>query len=107
MLVEGCEACRNYRVYEKTDYVYAVEQVDETDTESEDKELDVLERSTMHQFEQYVKLNKKVPPEILSSLARIDEPSRLADTIAAHMAIRIEEKQQVLELFNVSERLEH
>ncbi|MEX2352583.1 MAG: endopeptidase La, partial [Gammaproteobacteria bacterium] len=59
------------------------------------------------QFEQYIKLNKKVPPEILSSVAGIDEPSRLADTIAAHMAIRIDEKQKILELSDVSKRLEH
>ncbi|MBT8429121.1 MAG: endopeptidase La, partial [Gammaproteobacteria bacterium] len=55
----------------------------------------------------YVKLNKKVPPEVLTSLASIDEPSRLADTMAAHMALKLDEKQHVLEMFNVRERLEH
>jgi ATP-dependent Lon protease len=73
----------------------------------DDRELDVLCRSAMNQFEQYVKLNKKVPPEIISSLAGIDDASRLADTIAAHMAIRIDDKQRILELVNINERLEH
>lgn len=108
VLVEGVKRVKIVEFTEKEDmFAASVEQVDETETESEDKELDVLSRSTMHQFEQYIKLNKKVPPEILSSVAGIDEPSRLADTIAAHMAIRIDEKQHILELFNVSERLEH
>jgi ATP-dependent Lon protease len=73
----------------------------------DERELDVLGRSAMNQFEQYVKLNRKVPPEILSSLAGIDDPSRLADTIAAHMSVKIEDKQQVLELVDIRERLEH
>ena len=108
VLVEGVKRVKIIEFTEKEDMFAAlVEQVDETETESEDKELDVLSRSTMHQFEQYIKLNKKVPPEILSSVAGIDEPSRLADTIAAHMAIRIDEKQHILEIVNVSKRLEH
>ncbi len=74
---------------------------------SEDRELEVLSRSVMNLFEQYVKLNKKVPPEILSSLASIEDPGRLADTIAAHMALKIEEKQRILEIDGVRERLEH
>ncbi|MCZ6804847.1 MAG: endopeptidase La [Proteobacteria bacterium] len=73
----------------------------------DEEEMDVHARSAMNQFEQYVKLNKKVPPEIISSLASIDDASRLADTIAAHMAIKIEEKQHVLEIIDIKERLEH
>src|SRR5699024_1026814 len=72
-----------------------------------DREVEVLTRSLLNQFEQYVKLNKKVPPEILSSLSSIDDAGRLADTIAAHMALKIEEKQAILEIDNVRERLEH
>ena len=72
-----------------------------------ERESDVLTRSLMNQFDQYVKLNKKVPPEILSSLASIDDPSRLADTIAAHMAIKIPEKQKILEIAPLRERLDH
>ena len=60
----------------------------------------------MAQFEQYVKLNKKIPPEIITSVANIDEPGRLADTIAAHMSLKIDEKQQLLELTHLRDRLE-
>ena len=64
-------------------------------------------RSATNHFEQYVKLNKKVPPEIISSLSSIDDASRFADTIAAHMSIKIDEKQKVLEMINVQDRLEY
>ncbi len=75
-------------------------------TELTEREAEVLTRSVMGQFDQYVKLNSKVPPEILSSLASIDDPGRLADTIAAHMALKIEERQEILELVDVRHRLE-
>ena len=64
-------------------------------------------RTVFAQFDQYVKLNKKIPPEILTSLAAIDDAGRLADTIAAHLTLKLDEKQKVLEMFSVSERLEH
>ena len=73
----------------------------------DEREMDVLGRSAMNQFEQYVKLNKNVPPEIISSLSTIDDASRLADTIAAHMSIKIDEKQHLLEMFNIRERFEY
>jgi len=72
----------------------------------EDRETDVLSRSVVAHFEQYVKLNKKVPPEILTSLAGIEQPGRLADTVAAHMALKLSEKQKVLEIQDVRQRLE-
>jgi ATP-dependent Lon protease len=72
----------------------------------EEREIDVLTRSVVSHFEQYVKLNKKVPPEILTSLAGIEQPGRLADTVAAHMALKLSEKQKVLELQDVRTRLE-
>ena len=72
----------------------------------DDREIDVLVRAIIAQFEQYVKLNKKVPPEILTSLSGIDEPGRLADTVAAHMALKLSEKQRVLEIQDVKARLE-
>jgi ATP-dependent Lon protease len=72
-----------------------------------DKEVEVLMRSAVGLFDQYVKLNKKVPAEVLTSISSIDEPSRLADTMAAHMALKLDEKQHVLEMDNVRERLEH
>jgi ATP-dependent Lon protease len=72
----------------------------------DEREVDVLVRSIIAQFEQYVKLNKKVPPEILTSLSGIDEPGRLADTVAAHMALKLAEKQRILEIRDVKVRLE-
>ena len=78
------------------------------DTEQyEEREMDVLVRSAVSQFEQYVKLNRKVPPEILTSLAGIEQPGRLADTVAAHMSLKLDAKQKVLEIQDVRRRLEH
>ncbi len=73
----------------------------------DERESEVLVRSLTNQFDQYVKLNKKIPPEILTSLSSIDDPSRLVDTIAAHMSLKIDEKQKVLEITDLRERLEH
>ncbi|MBC7697158.1 MAG: endopeptidase La [Bacteroidia bacterium] len=72
-----------------------------------DIEIQALMRTVFTQFDQYVKLNKKIPPEILTSLATIDEAGRLADTIAAHLTLKLDEKQKILEMFSVAERLEH
>ena len=72
-----------------------------------DKETLALMRSVFTEFDQYVKLNKKIPPEILTSLASIDDAGRLADTIAAHLPIKLEQKQEILEMFAVHARLEH
>ena len=72
----------------------------------EERESEVLSRSLLNQFDQYVKLNNKIPPEILSSLASIDDAGRLADTIAAHMSLKISEKQNILELVDIRARME-
>ena len=72
----------------------------------EERESEVLSRSLLNQFDQYVKLNSKIPPEILSSLASIDDAGRLADTIAAHMSLKISEKQNILELVDIRARME-
>ena len=77
-----------------------VEQYDE-------REMDVLARSVTSQFEQYVKLNRKVPPEVLTALAGIEQPGRLADNVAAHMSLKLDAKQKVLEIQDVRKRLEH
>ncbi len=69
-------------------------------------EMEALMRSAISQFDQYVKLNKKIPPEVIVSLNQIDEPSKLADTIAAHLALKIEDKQKLLEVASTAERLE-
>jgi ATP-dependent Lon protease len=65
-----------------------------------------MRRAIISQFDQYVKLNKKIPPEILSSLSGIEDPGRLADTIAAHLPLKLEQKQEILEMFDAGERLE-
>ena len=70
-------------------------------------EVEAMRRALLSAFDQYVKLNKKIPPEILTSLAGIDEAGRLADTVAAHLPLKLEQKQQVLEMFDVKSRLEH
>ncbi len=69
-------------------------------------EIEALRRAIVSQFEQYVKLNKKIPPEILTSLAGIDDSGRLADTIAAHLPLKLEQKQKMLEIFPTAQRLE-
>jgi len=76
-------------------------------SEDSEKETGVLVRSVTNMFDQYVKMNKKVPPEVLSTLAGVDDPDRLADMIAAQMSLRVDEKQTILELFSARERLEH
>ncbi len=73
----------------------------------EERELEVLSRSVVSQFEQYVKLNKKVPPEVLTALSGIEDAGRLADTVAAHMSLKLGDKQKVLEILDVRARLEH
>ncbi|NMG50686.1 endopeptidase La [Azoarcus communis] len=74
--------------------------------EVDNHEVEAMRRAIIAQFDQYVKLNKKIPPEILTSLAGIDEPGRLADTIAAHLPLKLEQKQEVLEMFDINERLD-
>jgi len=107
VLVEGLHRATLVSMQEKDDYFTASIVVPESVDYSEDREVEVLARSVMGQFDQYVKLNKKVPPEILSSLAGIEDPGRLADTIAAHMALKIDGKQTILEIEDVRDRLEH
>lgn len=77
------------------------------ETEAPERESEVFVRSLLAQFEQYVQLGKKVPAEVLSSLNSIDEPGRLVDTMAAHMALKIEQKQEILEIIDLSARVEH
>ena len=76
------------------------------DVPGEKKSLEALGRTVVSQFEQYIKLNKKIAPEVLVSLNQIEEPSKLADTVASHLNLKIPEKQELLEIATVSERLE-
>ena len=106
VLVEGTQRVKVLRVYDADNRfdaeVEVVEAEDGTSSESE-----AMRRALIAQFDQYVKLNKKIPPEILTSLAGIDDAGRLADTIAAHLPLKLEQKQEVLEIFGVRPRLEH
>jgi ATP-dependent Lon protease len=107
VLVEGVERARVVNFDDEEGYLGAQIALLKATAQDNDRELDVLARSVMNLFDQYVKLNKKVPPEILTSLAGIDEPARLADTIAAHMSLKLDEKQRILEIIEVRARLEY
>ena len=72
----------------------------------DDREIEILSRSVIDAFDQYVKLNKKIPPEILTSLTSINDPGRLADSIAANLTLKLSEKQTILETFDIRERLD-
>jgi len=105
VLVEGVQRAKVTR-FEDLGYMFAAETELLEPAPGSERDTEVLTRSLMNQFDQYVKLNKKVPPEILSSLASIDDASRLADTVAAHMSIKIQDKQKILELTDLHERLD-
>ena len=106
VLVEGVDRGAVERLLGGPFYTAQVSLAVEID-KYEEKELEVLSRSVVSQFEQYVKLNKKIPPEVLTALAGIDDAGRLADTVAAHMALKLADKQKVLEILDVRQRLEH
>ncbi len=106
VLVEGAARARLLEVLDyRTHFTARAEVV--TPQSQPDTETEAMRRAIMSQFDQYVKLNKKIPPEILTSLAGIDEPGRLADTIVAHLPLKLEQKQKVLEIFDLNKRLEH
>ena len=106
VLVEGNKRARIINYLGQEDYFTA--QIKELDDEVvDDRESEVLVRSLTTQFDQYVKLNKKIPPEILTSLSSIEEAERMVDTIAAHMSLKLDEKQKILEVVDLRERVEH
>lgn len=106
VLVEGLQRCRTLQYTDRADYHEAycevIEEVDDSAVE-----VEATARSTVSEFENYVKLNKKVSPEVLSAVTQIEDYSKLADTIASHLAIKLAEKQEILGIFSVQERLEH
>jgi len=106
VLVEGGERVRINNLIDENGYFEAWWDLLPVDDSRTQQELDVTMRSLVSLFEQYVKLNRKIPPELLTTLAGIEDPSRLADTVAAHLSIRLEEKQALLELGGVAERME-
>ncbi|MEW9898296.1 endopeptidase La [Chitinivorax sp. PXF-14] len=106
VLVEGAQrALIDSVADEQTHYTASVTPVENDDRENH--EVEAMRRALIGQFDQYVKLNKKIPPEILTSLSGIDQAGRLADTIAAHLPLKLEQKQEVLEMFPIKARLDH
>ncbi len=105
VLVEGGQRASITKFAENEDFFQAYADLVEEKV-GESQELEALGRAVVSQFEQYIKLNKKIPPEVLVSINQIEEPGKLADTVASHLALKIPEKQQLLECATVSERLE-
>ncbi|MDA0304760.1 MAG: endopeptidase La [Proteobacteria bacterium] len=105
VLVEGVQRAKVLRYADKKEFFLAEGELI-PDDEGDPQELEALTRSVISQFEQYIKLNKKIPPEVLVSINQIEEPTKLADTVASHLALKISEKQELLETETVIERLE-
>lgn len=107
VLVEGGKRARVKAYNQEKGYLEAeLDLIEEVSSSLKTQEIDILMRSLLSQFEQYIKLNKKIPPEVLSPLAGIEEPGRLADTIAAHLTLKVDDKQDLLETPDVGTRLE-
>ncbi len=105
VLVEGVRRARITQYAENPTFFQAhAEAIPEA--VGEDREIEALARTVVSQFEQYIKLNKKIPPEVLVSINQIEEPSKLADTVASHLSLKIAEKQELLEIASVGQRLE-
>jgi ATP-dependent Lon protease len=108
VLVEGQQRALVTSIEDaETHFTATVTPVEATPEANKPSEIEALRRAVMQQFDQYVKLNKKIPPEILTSISSIDDPGRLADTIAAHLPLKLENKQVVLDLSDVKARLEN
>ncbi|MEZ5537309.1 MAG: endopeptidase La [Thiolinea sp.] len=107
VLVEGLDRAEMMAIDEDSPYFAARVEIRPSQLNLDERKSEVMGRSLINLFEQYVKLNKKVPPEILSSLSSIDDPVRLGDTIAAHLGLKIAEKQSILEMLDVNERIQH
>jgi ATP-dependent Lon protease len=105
VLVEGSNRA-SIDAFVETDSGFSITASKLESVSKDEQELEALSRSVVNQFEQYVKLNNKIPPEVITSLSGIEDVSRLADTMAAHMSIKMEEKQMILELLSIEERLE-
>ena len=106
VLVEGEQRARITALREQDGYQLASAEL-LAEAALDEREGEVLVRSLMSQFEQFVQLGKKVPAEVVSSLSSIDEPSRLVDTMAAHLTLKLEQKQEILEILPLRERVEH
>ena len=91
----------------KFDECFTADYINLQNNDSDDREIDILSRALVSQFEQYLKLNKKIPPEVLTSISGIDDACKLSDTITAHIPLKLNEKQKILEIADVKKRLEH
>lgn len=107
VLVEGVERVNITSMDTSGEFFTADISVIPVDTDYDQRKTELLGRALVNLFDKYVNLNKKVPPEILSSLSGIDEPDRLSDAIAAHLGLKVTDKQKILEITSVKERLEH
>ena len=107
VLVEGVERVRINSMDTAGEFFTADIDVLSAEDEEDARKVELLSRALVNLFDKYVNLNKKVPPEILSSLSGIDEPDRLSDAIAAHLGLKVSEKQKILEITSIKERLEH
>ncbi len=105
VLVEGVQRATTREISDTEEH-FVGEVMPVQAEEDASPEIEALRRAVTQQFDQYVKLNKKIPPEILTSISGIDDPGRLGDTIAAHLPLKLDAKQSVLDLFSVSKRLE-
>lgn len=107
VLVEGVQRAAVIEYADADTHFVGTVELIPPETGAPDKDAEAARRALVAQFDQYIKLNKKIPPELLTSLISIEDIGRLADTVAAHLPLKLEQKQQILEMNNVQERLEH
>ncbi|MFO7951956.1 MAG: endopeptidase La [Bacillota bacterium] len=105
VLVEGLNRAKMIKIYDKNEYMEAEAEIIEDD-QLATPEIEAQMRSLLNQFEQYIKINQKIPPETLSTVSDIEEPGRFTDVVASHLSMKIEQKQEVLEAVDIKERLE-
>jgi ATP-dependent Lon protease len=106
VLVEGVQRVRIVKYSDQSDYFEAYAEPIEISEERSEEEIEAITRSLIGQFEQYIKLNRKIPPDVLVTINQIEDPAKLADTIASYLSLKISEKQRLLEMAGVGERLE-
>jgi ATP-dependent Lon protease len=106
VLVEGGDRAKIVEYQDGANYIEAAVDIIPEDDNYDEEEMDSVARAAMAQFEQYVKMHKKIPPEVIVSVNQIDEPSKMADTMAAHLVLKIPQKQEILEIADVHERFE-
>jgi ATP-dependent Lon protease len=106
VLVEGTQRVRLTKFSDNEEYFEAYAELLSDDDDKTDEEIEAITRSLITQFEQYIKLNKKIPPDVLVTINQIEDPAKLADTVASYLSLKISEKQSLLEMANAGDRLE-